>query len=229
MRVSDNQQATDKKYRAIVLLGPPGSGKGTQGRNLGEVPGYWFVSMGEILRSLDTKTQPGRQIQQHLHSGELVPAKLVISVWMQYVGDLSATGFDPHRDVLVLGGLPRNIEQVELLRPHVRVERVIYLACDDESLLSERIRGRDAGRQDDVIRHRFNVYREQTAPLLDHYGGERATKVDATNSPLRVLHEIVESLVTRETSHSMQAAAVTARLADHSENLITPTHKEREL
>jgi adenylate kinase len=99
--------------------------------------------------------------------------------------------------------------------------------------LTERIRGRDTGRQDDVkddvIRHRFDVYREQTAPLLEHYGRKKATKVDATKSPLRVLYEIVQSLVPREISHSEQAAAVTARLAYHSENLITPTPKEREL
>lgn len=85
----DNQQAIAEKYRAIVLLGPPGSGKGTQGCILGEVPGYWFISMGEILRSLKSKTQPGRQIQQHLHGEELVPAQLVISVWMQHMRNLS--------------------------------------------------------------------------------------------------------------------------------------------
>lgn len=230
----DCRQAMAEKYRTILLIGPPGSGKGTQGRILGEVPNYWFVSMGELLRSLNTTTEPSRQVQQHLRRGELVTAQLVIYVWTKYMNDLSEAGLRPQHDLLVLDGLPRSVEQAKLHQPHVQVERGIHLACDDQSLLIERIRSRNAGRQDDanddVIHDRFHVYREQTAPLLDdQYLGDKVTKIDATASPLRVLHEIVRSLVLGDKSQSEHSAATTARLARHSENLITPTYKERNL
>lgn len=197
----DYRQAIAAKYRAILLFGPPGSGKGTQGRILGQVPGYWFVSMGEILRSLDTTTEPGQQVQQHLRRGELVPAQLVISVWMQYMDDPSEAGFQPDGDLLVLDGLPRNVDQAKLLQPHVRIERIIHLAADQSQLI-ERIRNREQERQDDanddIIRHRFDVYREQTAPLLEHYPGDLIANVDATRIPLAVLQQIVGVLLANQ-------------------------------
>lgn len=190
------------QLRALVLLGPPGSGKGTQARILGQVPGYWAISMGDILRSLEGTREPGRTIQSYLHRGELVPAPLVIAAWRDYLQAGSPARFDPQSGCLVLDGLPRNIEQAERLETMIRVERVIHLECRQPSSLIERIRRRDEGRQDDahddVIGHRFDVYREQTAPLLDWYPRETVAAVDALRRPIEVLQQIVAILTAPE-------------------------------
>ena len=160
--------------------------------------------MGEILRSLDTQVEPGRQIQQHLHSGELVPAHLVISVCMQYMAEQAGSGFRPSEHILVLDGLPRDLEQAKLLQSNVQIECVVHLVCDDESILFERIRHRDVERQDDakddIIRHRFDVYREQTAPLLDRYPSDLIVTVDAARAPIEVLEQIVSALTSHQLS-----------------------------
>lgn len=198
--MTDNEnQPTVHRIRAVLLMGPPGSGKGTQGRILGKVPGFSFVSMGDLLRSLDPSREPGRAIHAHLRAGELVPAKLVLSAWDQYLESRVEAGLQPREEQLVLDGFPRNIEQAELLEPRVEIQQVIHLACDDDEILMERIRQRNDGRTDDadanVIRHRFEVYRKQTVPLLDWYPRESITSVDGKRSPLGVLCQIVNALI----------------------------------
>lgn len=179
------------RLRAVLLIGPPGSGKGTLGRILGSVPGFSFVSMGEVLRSLDPQTEPGRTIHEHVRAGELVPSGLVVSAWDRHLEKEVEAGFQPQTKLLVLDGLPRNVEQAELLSPRIEMKQVIHLICEDDDVLIERIRQRDDGRKDDidddVIRHRFDVYREQTLPLLHWYPQETVASVDATGSPLEVL------------------------------------------
>lgn len=192
-----NQDSPNIKH-AVLLFGPPGSGKGTMGLALGTLPGCTFVSMGETLRSVDPETDSGRRIREIQRKGDFVPADLVISVWIQRMKKLARQGFRPDQDLLALDGLPRTRQQAELLGSHLHIQQVIHLACDDRSLLEQRIRNRDAGREDDtdasVIRHRFDVYEEQTEPLLQWYPEEKISTVDAALPPMEVLGGIIGAL-----------------------------------
>lgn len=186
------------RLRSILLVGPPGSGKGTLGHVLGELPGFCFLSMGEVLRSLDPQIEPGRTIHEHLRAGELVPTELAVSAWDQHLGKQIEAGFEPQNDLLVLDGVPRNVAQAEVLDPRIEMKQVIHLMCDDDEILINRIHQRNKGRADDsddaIIRHRFQVYREETIPLLHWYPPELVASVDAKGTPLEGLCQITNVL-----------------------------------
>src|SRR5437588_6690251 len=109
--------------------------------------------------------------------------------------------FRPTSEVLVLDGIPRNVEQAKLLEDTLDVVKVIHLQCADLAKMVERLRRRalkenrfdDAN--DDVIRERLMVYDVETKPVLEYYSGDKIERIDATMSQIRVLHKIVEILV----------------------------------
>jgi adenylate kinase len=160
--------------------------------------------MGETLRALDANSALGKQIQQHLHSGQLVPAELVVATLLHEIEAGVRSAPESINDILILDGVPRNVEQAQLLTPHFAVECVIHLACLDDSIMHQRIRSRAKreGRPDDaddnVIHHRFEVYRQETEPLLSWYPAACIASVDATKGPLEVLAEITAALVARQ-------------------------------
>jgi adenylate kinase len=180
-------------WRAIILIGPPGSGKGTQGRALAQLPGYTLVSMGNLLRSVEPGHPLGRAIRRHLDEGSLVPTETVMTVWEEHVEGLRET-HDPDDERLLLDGIPRDEEQATLLLPRVHLEAAVHLDCPDEDVLMDRIRRRDDGRRDDqrdaVIRHRFDVYHERTVPLLQLLPPRSVHAVDAGQAPLAVLRDV---------------------------------------
>jgi adenylate kinase len=199
---TDHEQNADARFRTLLLIGPPGAGKGTLGGILGQVPRFFFVSMGALLRSVPPDTETGRQILEEQKSGNLVPSESVVSVWAEYMHQHIGEDFEPDRDTLVLDGLPRNVEQAEMLEPHASIERVIHLVCSHKEILMRRIRNRWASqeRRDDadeaVIQRRFDIYREQTEPVFEYYAQTPLSTIDATLTPLRVLCQVAEALVT---------------------------------
>src|SRR6201989_907852 len=98
------------KYRAILLFGAPGSGKGTQGRILGAIPGFYHSSTGDIFRSLDLQSEIGRLFWEYAGAGKLVPDDVVIRVWKQFIKGMEFTNsFYPETQILILDGLPRSV------------------------------------------------------------------------------------------------------------------------
>ena len=157
----------------LILLGPPGAGKGTQGQRLSERYSIPEISTGDILRSAVRKATPlGHEAKRYMDRGALVPDEVMIGIIRERLAqDDTERGF-------ILDGFPRTVAQAEALaqlseeqkRP---IEHVISIEVPQNELL-QRLAGRRQleGRHDDTdaaIRHRLEVYERETAPLIEYY------------------------------------------------------------
>src|SRR3954463_11149499 len=96
------------RYKTILLFGAPGSGKGTQGKIIGTIPGYYHSSTGDIFRSLDLQSEMGRKVWEYSSAGQLVPDELTIKMWKQYILGMELVNqFHPETEILILDGIPR--------------------------------------------------------------------------------------------------------------------------
>jgi adenylate kinase len=199
------------RYKSILLFGAPGSGKGTQGRIIGTIPGFYHSATGNIFRSLDLESEMGRTFWEYAGKGKLVPDEVTIKLWKQYIKGMEMINqFHPDSEILVLDGIPRNLKQAQLLDDTIEVVKVIHLVCADMSKMVERLRRRalrenrfdDAS--DEVIRRRLEVYERETRPVLEYYPADRVVRVEATMSQIRVLSRLVEYLVPLKEEHDRQ-------------------------
>lgn len=196
------------RYQTILLFGAPGAGKGTQGKILGQVPGFYHLSCGEVFRTLDMSSDLGRTFVQYSSKGLLVPDDVTVKMWHQNMHARTVlSDYKPHADLLVLDGIPRNVNQAKILSRHIDVLLVVHLVCPDKEAMIQRLRRRalkenridDA--KEDVIRRRWGVYERETFPVLKHYPREIIREVDATGSPARVLEHILDHVVPVQEAH----------------------------
>ena len=194
--MSDNQ-----KYRTILMFGAPGSGKGTQGKVLGGLPGFYHLACGDVFRNLDTNSELGKVFLEYSSQGKLVPDNFTVDLWVDYIHrQVRGHHFNPDEEILVLDGLPRNRHQAEMLEDYIDVMFLICLESADENALIARMRRRalhdnrldDAN--EDVIRQRFREYEGETAPVLGYYPEELIRKVEAGGAPIDVLHGVVTAV-----------------------------------
>lgn len=200
-----------QNYQALLLIGPPGSGKTTQGRILAALPGIYYWEAGEALRAVDPNSEIGRVIQHLASRGELLPDDLVASLCLNDLESRVRTGaYHPASDLLALDGIPRTVGQAALLDAQVAVIKIFHLVCDDIERLVQRLRQRaiQQGRVDDtderVIRRRMNVYQGETARVLEHYPAERIARIDALRPPAEVLDQILHWLIPLLNQHRPQ-------------------------
>ena len=155
----------------VIMLGPPGSGKGTQGERIASRYGVPHISSGELFRDeVARQTETGKTLQRYLDAGDLVPDELVLSLIMDRVLAAEADGG------YVLDGFPRTLPQAQAAAKVAReanmsAQAVLYLEVPPE-VLAARLADRGEGRADDsaqVARHRLEVFTEHTRPLLDYY------------------------------------------------------------
>ena len=165
----------------IVLLGPPGAGKGTQAQKLAEKLGIPHISTGDLFRdNISKATELGLEAKKYLDSGDLVPATLTNRLVDDRLNDADAA------DGFILDGFPRSVEQAEALKDmlaarNTTLDAVLEFRVSEQELLDRlKSRGR-ADDTEDVILNRMKVYRDETAPLLDYYQAELKT-VDAIGS-----------------------------------------------
>ncbi len=157
----------------IVLLGAPGSGKGTQAGLLVERLGIPHISTGVLLRTAVAEgTELGKKAKAIMDRGELVPDDVMLDLIEERLGQEDVAGG------FILDGYPRNLAQAEALdtlldRIGQPVDEAIQIDVDtDEVVQRIALRAKEEGRSDDteeVVRNRMRVYEEQTAPVADHY------------------------------------------------------------
>jgi len=190
------------KYNTYLIFGAPGSGKGTQGKILGTIPRFFHCACGDVFRSLDTRTALGQAFLEYSSKGQLVPDEITVQLWEASIADrVRAHAFKSDIDSLVLDGIPRNVPQAVLMEKMITVKGVFHLSCPDRSLIVARLKKRALkdNRFDDaneeVIRKRLAIYDEESKPLLEHYGPELITNIDATQSPVHVSFEILKHII----------------------------------
>jgi adenylate kinase len=189
------------RYRTILLFGAPGSGKGTQGKILGTIPGYHHCSCGEVFRRLRPDTDLGRTFLEYSSQGRLVPDEFTVRLWRENIEAETQAGiFNPLKHLLVLDGIPRNRRQAEILQETLEVLALLNLTCPDNRMLIERMQRRalKENRLDDanleVIQRRFQVYEQETRDLLGCYSAHLIRQIDATQPPAQVLRTILDIL-----------------------------------
>jgi len=197
---------TDSKpprFRTLLILGAPGSGKGTQGKVLGAIPRFHHLACGDVFRSLDTRTPLGQKFVEYSSRGELVPDDVTVQLWRANIKQrVDGHLFKPEIDFLVLDGIPRNVDQAKFMEQDIEVLKVFHLSCPDRTELARRLRKRALkdNRFDDanesVIQQRFATYEEETKPILDYYHGDRIAEIDASQPPAKVLYDILAGVMT---------------------------------
>jgi len=186
----------------LLLIGPPGAGKGTQAQRLSAALGIPAISTGDIFREhLRTETELGLKAKAFMDAGDNVPDSLTNDLVSDRLSQPDAA------DGFLLDGYPRTTDQVraldELLAEHgASMDAVVELVAEPDVVV-ERLKKRalDQGRTDDdeaVVRHRLEVYSEQTAPLIDVYDDRGLlAKVDAIGEIAEVTTRIQSALAAR--------------------------------
>lgn len=184
----------------LVLLGAPGSGKGTQGEKLAAHFGIPKISTGDALRAaVKAGTPLGQQAKATMDAGKLVANELVIGIVEERLRQPDAQkGF-------ILDGFPRNTAQAEVLdrmldQPgQAMLDTAMHLHVSDEEIVKRLLdRAHKEGRADDkedVIRHRIHVYNDETKPLLDYYTRQRkVVTVEGVGGLEEIFQRILKAL-----------------------------------
>ena len=199
---------TTVRYKTLLLFGAPGAGKGTQGKVLGTIPGFYHFACGDVFRNIDINSELGKIFYEYSSKGQLVPDDVTVKMWAENIKARATIGhYKPRADLLVLDGIPRTLEQAKLMDQHIEVLKIAHLSCSDENAMFERLRRRalKENRYDDadekVIRKRWEVYEQETRPVLEHYPKDTIVEVDSLGSPARVLRDILDVVVPIQDAH----------------------------
>jgi adenylate kinase len=182
----------------VLVLGPQGSGKGTQAKRIAAEYDVPHVSTGDMFRALDDSTDLGREVKEIMERGDLVPDGVTVRMIRERLAaDDAARGF-------ILDGFPRNLAQAEALDAMLaeigrKLDVIFFFDLDDETA-RERALGRahEEGRADDTpetIARRLSIYHEQTEPVVEYYRTTgKLVPLHAARSVEEVFTEISDTL-----------------------------------
>jgi adenylate kinase len=184
----------------LVLLGAPGSGKGTQAGRLAEATGARHISTGDLLRAeVAADTELGRRVAGYLDAGELVPDDILLGLTLPLIESAAAdSGY-------LLDGFPRSVEQAGELAERISrpaaVRRVVFLSVPRAQLVTRLLsRAAEQGRSDDtaeVIERRLQVFEQETSSLIEYYRRARLlATVDGDADPAAVHRRLLAALRT---------------------------------
>ena len=177
----------------LVLVGPPGAGKGTQAVRLAERLDIPHISTGDLFRAnLSQQTALGVEAKRYMDAGELVPDSVTVEMVRARLGaDDAAKGF-------LLDGFPRTISQAESLGTILSergedLDAIVELQVAEDELVARLLARGRSDDTEDVIRRRQQVYRDETSPLLEYYGA-KLVSVDAAGSVDEITDRVAEAL-----------------------------------
>jgi len=156
----------------VLVLGPQGSGKGTQAKRVAGERDLPHVSAGDMFRALDDATPLGREVNEIMERGDLVPDEITIRMIRERLAE------DDARDGFILDGFPRNLAQAEALDQMLdeigrALDVIFFFDLDDETAMERAlVRAHEEGRSDDTpesIARRLSLYHEQTEPVVEYY------------------------------------------------------------
>ncbi|MDZ7268748.1 MAG: nucleoside monophosphate kinase [candidate division KSB1 bacterium] len=181
-------------YNTVLLFGPPGSGKGTWGKILGMMPGFYHLSTGEMFRRMDIESELGQRVMAYMRQGDLVPDQIVFNLWTQHMQNAALIGtFKPQKDILVLDGFPRTQSQAETLKTVAHIKAIVLLHCADPEILVARLHRRavQENRTDDasepIIRRRLVVFEREMNRTLAVFPNDLIDSVEVSQPPVRIL------------------------------------------
>ena len=177
----------------LVILGPPGAGKGTQAELLSEALGIPHISTGDLFRAnISQGTAVGVEAKKYLDAGNLVPSEITVDIVRARVGEPDAAkGF-------ILDGFPRSTEQADALKEILAsldssLDAVLSFEVDTDVVVDRMLARGRADDTEEVIRNRMAVYTKETAPLLAYYGDQVKT-IDAVGDIQDVHQRVLSAL-----------------------------------
>lgn len=190
------------RYKAFLIFGPPGSGKGTVGSKLAATTNLKHISTGDIFRGLSPESEGGMLFRQYAEAGKLVPDEVSVRVFAGALDDKVTAGkYEPSKEILLLDGIPRTASQASLIATSINVLHLFVLDIPDAQVIIDRLqkRAKIEGRKDDadvdVIRNRIREYEAKTAAVLECYPANLITKIPGANAPDEVFSDTLTAVI----------------------------------
>lgn len=178
--------------KRFIFLGPPGAGKGTQAKILADEANIPHISTGDILRTaIEEETSLGQKAKEYVDAGELVPDSLILDLIRERLQQPDA------QEGWILDGFPRNVGQAEFLDQLLAELKqdtvcILNLQVPDEQLMSRLLQRHRRDDNETTIRHRLEIYHQQTEPIIQFYSDRNVHSVNGDRSPEEVTHSLKE-------------------------------------